>query len=125
MLSNIADIKKRRVELNVTQAALAGVAGLHQSAITRIESEKLDCRMSTLKLLSESLEIIYNNRNYKYTGAIILSKTAFQNTVYRSMIEELERLEHEGQFQGNGHHLAQRIGEMIYKECFVNGGLHE
>lgn len=121
MLSNIADIKKRRIELNVTQATLAGVAGLHQSAITRIESGKLDCRMSTLKLLSESLEIIYNNINYKNTGAIILSKTAFQNTLYRSMIGELERLEHAGQFNGNGHHLAQRIGDMIYKECFANG----
>ena len=123
MLSNIADIKKKRIELNITQSDLAAVAGLHQSAITRIESGKLDCRMSTLKLLSESLEIIYNHRHYKNTGAIILSKTAFQNTLYRSMIGELERLEHEGRFKGNGHHLAQRIGDMVYEECFVNGGI--
>jgi len=121
MLSNISDIKNKRIELNVTQSDLATVAGIHQSAITRIESGKIDCRISTLEVLSDSLEIIEQNRKNKYTGVVVLSKTDFQNTLYRSMIGELERLERVGQYQGNGHHLAQRIGDMIYKECFANG----
>jgi len=119
MLSNISDIKKKRIELNITQSDLATVAGLHQSAITRIESEKLDCRLSTLALLSKSLEIVEQSRKNKYNGVIVLSKTAFQNTLYKSMIGELEQLEHVGSFQGNGHHLAQRLIDMIYNECSI------
>ncbi len=116
MLPNIADIKKRRIELNVTQAVLARIAGLHQSAIARIESGKLDCRMSTLKLLSESLEIIEQSRKNKFSGVVILNKTDFENSVYRSITPELEHLEHTGKYQGNGHHLVQRLIEMISKE---------
>jgi len=89
MLSNISDIKKKRIELNITQSDLATVAGLHQSAITRIESGKLDCRVSTLKLLSESLEIIENSRHWKLIGGIVLNETNFKNTLYKSMIGEL------------------------------------
>ena len=116
MLSNISDIKNKRIELNITQAELAEVAGLHQSAITRIESGKIDCRISTLELLSSSLYIIENNRRMKFAGVVIVDKTAFENAMYKSMIQELEGLEHTGRYAGNGHHLAQRLCEMISKK---------
>ena len=115
MLSNISDIKNKRIELNITQAELAKVAGLHQSAITRIESGKIDCRISTLKLLSSSLHIIENNRRMKLAGVVIVDKTDFENALYRSMIQELEQLEHVGKYQGNAHHLTQRLCERISK----------
>lgn len=70
MLSNISDIKNKRIELNITQSDLATVAGLHQSAITRIESGKLDCRLSTLALLSKSLEIVEQSRKNKFAGMV-------------------------------------------------------
>ena len=45
-----------------------------------------------------------------------LCKTDLENALYRSMIEELERLEHTGRYAGNGHHLAQRLCTMISEE---------
>lgn len=119
MSYNISDIKKKRIELNITQSDLATVAGLHQSAITRIESGKVDCRLSTIDLLDKSLEIIEQSRKNKYTGVIVTSKTDFDNVLYKSVIEELERLERAGTYQGNGHHLAQRLIERIDKEMGV------
>jgi len=119
MLFNISDMKKRRIELNITQSDLATVAGLHQTAITRIESGKIDCRVSTLKLLSDSLEIIEQKRKNKFTGVVVIDKMDFKNTLYRSMIQELEQLEQSGKYQGNGHHLAQRLADMVCGECFL------
>ena len=116
MLSNITDIKKLRTDQNITQAELAGVVGLHQSAITRIESSNIDCRVSTLKLLSDGLDIIIEHRRRKLAGVTIISKTDFENAMYKAIIQELEQLEHKGKYQGNGHHLAQRLIGMISKE---------
>jgi predicted transcriptional regulator len=119
MLSIITDIKTKRKELNITQGELAEVTGLHQAAITRIESGKIDCRISTLQLLSAGLHTIEDARRRKLAGVVIISKTDFENSLYRSMIKELEHLEHTGKYQGNGHHLAQRLIEMISKEVGV------
>jgi len=116
MLSNITDIKNKRIELNLTQAELADVVGLHPSAIARIETGKIDCRVSTLELLSDGLRTIEDARQRKLAGVVIIDKTDFENALYRSMIQELEHLETIGKYSGNGHHLAQRLVEMISKE---------
>ena len=122
MLSNITDIKNKRIELSLTQAELADTIGLHPSAVSRIESGKTDCMVSTLELLSDGLRTIEDARRRKLTGVVIISKTDFENALYRSMIKELERIEHTGKYQGNGHHLAQRLIKMISKEVGVNDG---
>jgi DNA-binding HxlR family transcriptional regulator len=41
------------------------------------------------------------------TGRIV------ENDVYASIIGELERLEREGSYRGNGHHLAQRLTRLV------------
>ena len=115
MLSNITDIKKLRTDQKITQAELAEVVGLHQSAITRIESGKIDCRISTLELLSDGLDIIMKKRRQNLAGVVIIDKTAFENAIYRAILQELEQLEHKGKYQGNGHHLAQRLIGRISK----------
>ena len=113
MLSNITDIKKLRTDQNITQTELANVVGLHQSAIARVESGKIDCKVSTLKLLSDGLDIIIEHRRRKLAGVMVISKTDFENAMYKAIIQKLEQLEHSGKYQGNGHHLAQRLIEMI------------
>ena len=45
-----------------------------------------------------------------------MDKIEFQNKTYRVMIGELERLEHHGIYKGNGHHLAQRLSDMLWTE---------
>lgn len=42
--------------------------------------------------------------------------TADENDVYAAIIGETERLEHEGIYKGNGHHLAQRLTAMIMEK---------
>ena len=115
MLLDIPDIKKERKKYGITQAELALVAGLHQQSVTRIESGKLDCRRSTLRLLSDAIEIIKKNKFRKSTGAIILDSAHFKSTLWKSMIRELEVLEREGKYKGNGHHLTQNLVELIDK----------
>ena len=36
-----------------------------------------------------------------------------RNIAYRTIIKECERIEHTGKYKGNGHHLAQRLADMI------------
>lgn len=116
MLSNITEIKNKRIELNLTQAELADTIGLHPSAVSRIESGKTDCMVSTLELLGDGLRTIEDARRRKLAGMVIISKTDFENAMYKSIIQELEQLEHKGKYQGNGHHLAQRLIGMISRE---------
>lgn len=43
-------------------------------------------------------------------------ETDFKNTAYKAIIGELELLEANGMYKGNGHHLAQRLVEMLITE---------
>jgi len=45
-----------------------------------------------------------------------IEKNEFQNKTYKAIIAELERLEIQGIYKGNGHHLAQRLCEMLWSE---------
>lgn len=38
------------------------------------------------------------------------------NQIYRGLIGECERIEHEGIYKGNGHHLAQRLTNLVLIE---------
>lgn len=53
-----ADLKKRRMELGLTQKELAKLAGVSQPLIARIESGDIDPRLSTLKKIFEALESV-------------------------------------------------------------------
>jgi len=46
-------------------------------------------------------------------NVINMERNEFQNKVYSAMIEHLEMLEYQGTYRGNGHHLAQRLCEML------------
>lgn len=116
MSHNIDALRDRRIELNITQAELAQVIGMHTSAINRIESGKVDCRLSTIEAFSNGLQIILDNRKQKLAGVIITDVTSFKNAIYKSVLQEFEELERDKRYLGNGHHLAQRVSEMVCKE---------
>ena len=42
-----------------------------------------------------------------------MDKNQLGNAIYQAIIGECERMERAGQYRGNGHHLAQRLQEMI------------
>ena len=116
VMSHDTDIlRDRRNELNITQAELAAVLGLHTSAITRVESGRIDCKVSTINKFRDGLQIISDNRKHKLTGAIITDETGFKNAVFKSVLQEFEGLERDKRYLGNGHHLAQRVSEMVCK----------
>ena len=116
VMSHDTDIlRDRRNELGITQAGLAAVLGLHTSAITRVESGRVDCKVSTINKFRDGLRIISDNRMQQVTGAIITDKTSFKNAVFKSVLQEFEGLERNKRYLGNGHHLAQRVSEMVCK----------
>jgi len=45
-----------------------------------------------------------------------MEKNEFQNKVYKVLIDELERLEYMGTYRGNGHHLTQKLCDLLWKE---------
>ena len=51
----ISTIKFRRIEKNISQQELANRVGLKQSAIARIESNKIMPKIDTILLLSKAL----------------------------------------------------------------------
>lgn len=116
MLQTVKDLRKSRMKSGITQSLLAEVTGLHTSAITRIESGKIDCRASTLELLSDGIDIINKNKKHSINGVVVIDKTSFENSIYRSVIQKIEKLESDGKYNGNGHHLAQNVVELISNE---------
>ena len=122
MLQTPEDLRKSRLKHNITQQLLGVVTGLHTSAITRIESGKIDCRGSTLKRLSEGIDIIVKNRYHSVHGAVVLDKTMFENSVYKAILQTFEKLEYSDIYKGNGHHLAQTVSGLISDcLCGVDG----
>ncbi|MEM2925532.1 MAG: CBS domain-containing protein [Methanocellales archaeon] len=53
-----ADLKRRRMELGLTQKELAKLAGVSQPLIARIESGDIDPRLSTIKKIFDALESV-------------------------------------------------------------------
>lgn len=45
-----------------------------------------------------------------------MSAGDFRNVAYRAILEECEHIEHIGKYKGNGHHLAQRLADMVSNE---------
>ena len=121
MLQTPEDLRKSRLEHNITQQLLGEVTGLHTSAITRIESGKIDCRGSTLQRLSEGIDIIKHNKHNKINGVVVLDKTMLENAIYRAILQECEEMEHKGKYKGNGHHFAQKLSDLI-STCLTNLG---
>lgn len=116
MITDVKELKKVREDNNISQADLAGVVGLHASAIGRIESGNVDCRISTIQLLNEGIETILKSR---FTGFILKNETDFKNTAYRALIKELQSIEASGKYKGNSHHLTQRLVELLLTEFKV------
>ena len=58
MIMNLGDaIKTQRKRLNLSQGALAEAMGITQAYLSQIEKNKKEPNLSTLKLLSEKLDI--------------------------------------------------------------------
>lgn len=45
-----------------------------------------------------------------------MKKNEFRNKIYKAIIGEVEQREHKGAYRGNGHHLAQKLTELIDAE---------
>ena len=45
-----------------------------------------------------------------------MEKNEFQNKAYRAMTGYLEELECKGQYRGNGHHLSQKLCDLLWEE---------
>lgn len=59
---DIAAIKQKRSQLNITQKQLAAQSGLSQSAITKIESKRIEPSYSTVKKIFDSFDSFENQK---------------------------------------------------------------
>lgn len=114
MLRDMKELIKFRKDNKITQQELGVVCGLHTGAVSRIEGGA-DSKLSTLILLNEGVELLAAYKFRKLTGVIVLDKTSFESTLWKAMVQELEGLERDGRYKGNGHHLTQRLVDMISK----------
>ena len=72
MLPDVKEIKRRRKALGITQKKLAMLAGVSQSVIAKIESEKVSPSYEIVKKLFDVFEEM--NRKKRVTAKQILSK---------------------------------------------------
>lgn len=45
-----------------------------------------------------------------------MEQNVFKNKTYKAIIGELEKREFSGQYKGNGHHLAQKLCDLLWEE---------
>jgi hypothetical protein len=45
-----------------------------------------------------------------------MEKNIFQNKAYKAITCHLEKLEFEGKYKGNGHHLSQKLCDLLWEE---------
>lgn len=111
----VIELVKRRHEMGISLTDLALVIGMHGSGLSRIESGNVDCRMSTLNRISAGLDSIESNRHAITKGAIVLDEMDLRNSLYAAMMPILEEKEHDGTYQGNAHHLTQKLVTAVYE----------
>ena len=116
MVLNISELIKKRIELGISQTELANIIGIHQGNLSRIESGKIDCKMSSLELLDAGLEIIKENQYRKVTGIIVIDETDFKNILFNSMISNIENRLFTEQNTGTAKQLTEELVNLIIKK---------
>ena len=87
------DIKKRRIDLNLTQNDLARLAGVSQPLIARIESDDVDPRLSTLSRIFNAFEL---TEKKKVQAADIMHSPVIHTQPGSSIEEAVNIMEKEG-----------------------------
>lgn len=113
----IDELIEKRKRSGISQTELALVVGMFPSNISRLESGILDCKISTLELINAGLDIIKANRRRETTGFIVIDILDFKNTLYRSMIPEIDRREAIGEFAGNVKDLTESLVCLVVEEA--------
>lgn len=113
MVLTISELLEKRELLGITQMELATVIGVFPPNISRIESGKIDCKISTLELMDAGMELIKKNWRREETGIIVLDILDFKNTLFRSIIPEINKREDAGEFAGNVKNLTETLVDLI------------
>lgn len=110
------ELKQRIKDNNIMQAELARVLGKTSAGISRMLQSNISSTEKTLLEIDSAIEILLKNRNAQDKGVIILDELSFKNTIHHAVITQFEKIEHEGQYNGDAEELAQKIVELIYEE---------
>ena len=87
------DMKKRRINLNLTQNELAHLAGVSQPLIARIESGDVDPKLSTLSKIFDAFETAEKKRVYAVN---IMHSPVIHTNPGSSVEQAVEIMEQEG-----------------------------
>lgn len=114
-MDSIDDIKNKIDKLNITQELLSKAAVMEQSQLSLLLNGKKSPTELTLIRLSNGIELIKLNRTAIASGAIVINEMDFRNKVYKVIMPILEEKEHNDTYNGNSHHLAQKLVTVIYE----------
>lgn len=89
MLENIKEVKKLRKKFDLTQKKLANLAGISQSIIAKIESQKLDPSFSIMNKISEILENFEKN---KIVAKDIMNKNIIKSDYKANVLDIVENM---------------------------------
>lgn len=76
MIHNLAEIKKIRKRVGLTQIELARISGVSQSLIAKVESGKIEPTFAKVKKISEALDNL-NKKNNKRLSEIMVKKIIY------------------------------------------------
>lgn len=113
MVLTISELIEKRIELGISQAELANVIGIFPSNISRIESGKFDCKISTLELMDAGLELIKKTERWDDAGVVVLDTLDFKNYLFKIIINEIDERDNNGEYIGNAKDLAETLVDRI------------
>ena len=85
MIFDIAQLKKIRKQLNLTQHQFAQKAGISQSMVAKIESNRLDPTYSKIKLIEQALESL--TKHHEKEAKDIMNKSIISVTSNEKILE--------------------------------------
>lgn len=113
MVLTISELIEKRQGMGISQAELANVIGIFPSNISRIESGKFDCKISTLELMDAGLELIIKTERWDDAGVVVLDTLDYKNHLFKSIIPEIDKRADEGMYLGNAKDLAVTLVDLI------------
>lgn len=119
---DIRDLKRRRLQLDLTQTQLAKRAGVSQSLITKIEAGKLDPKLSSVERIEAALQGL--ERHDERTIADILHRGVINATPNERVPHLIRRMREHGISQVpvlEGNHVAGLVTETSILEAIGAG----
>lgn len=119
-MKSLKQLKKIIYDNDIQQSQIALVLGLSAPGISKMLSLNNDHKSSSLIKIESAINIIIANRSAKDRGVIVLDAVEFKNTLFNSIIPELEIRMDQGAYVGDIADLSETLVEIIIEKVTTN-----